>query len=536
MTDTSLSAAPVSPSQAAAYVILAICLYLVVRKRRIQCLANPRRLPYPPGPRPYPVIGNMLDIAKINETTTYQHLADTYGDLVFLSALGRHILVLNSFETAKELLDKRSVNYSDRPQSTMSHELLGWDFSFAHMPYGDRWRTHRRLFHDQFQQSIAPAYWPIQQREAHALLRRLLHSPEKLDYHLRHNIAAVIMDITYGITIADHDDQYITMAEKALEGAGQAASPGAFLVDIIPFLKYVPEWVPGASFKRKAREWRRAVLQMRDAPFATTLQNMRNGTSTPCFVSTLLEEYEMKGGRQDSTEAIKDCAGMVFAAAAESTVSTLASFILAVLTHPEVQSKAQEEIDRVVGNGRLPDFSDRSELPYIDAILKEVLRWNPVAPLGLPHMATQHDQYNGYFIPAGTIVVGNTWRILNDPKLFPNPRHFDPGRFLGKHNTGDYQCILLTETLSSAFGYGRRVCPGRQVGEAQVWISIACILSVFTIAPALDSAGLPIEVKPAFSSQGMIWCAHHPSPFKFSMKPRNEFSLSLVEQTTELTL
>jgi hypothetical protein len=125
------------------------------------------------------------------------------------------------------------------------------------------------------------------------------------------NAAAVTMSITYGIDIEDKEDRYIAMAERALEGVGQAASPGAFLVDLLPWRKLSSslllmwsihmefyhsqicpvrlftitaysstypykhsEWVPGASFKRKAREWHAAVMQMKDAPFATVVHEM----------------------------------------------------------------------------------------------------------------------------------------------------------------------------------------------------------------------------------------------------------------------
>ena len=141
---------------------------------------------------------------------------------------------------------------------------------------------------------------------------------------------------------------------------------------------------------------------------------------------------------------------------------------------------------------------------------------------GLPHMVTRDDEFNGYFIPVGTTVVGNSWfvltcltrttttyqrrrRILHDPKAWPEPERFIPERFMGEGDKGDLQHLSPTEKLSSAFGYGRRFCPGRHMGDAQVWISIASILSVFDIRPALDDNGRPIEVKPKFTTLGMIW-------------------------------
>ncbi|KAF8908212.1 cytochrome P450 [Gymnopilus junonius] len=501
----------------------------LLRRRRAQQLANSKGLPHPPGPNPLPIVGNLFDLARGNETGIYERLAKEYGELVFLSALGKHVLVVNSFQAATELFDKRSAIYSDRAQAVMSHELMGWDFSFAHMRYGERWKKHRRVFHRQFQQAIAPAYWSIQRREAHALLRRLLHSPENLDYHLRHNAAAVIMSVTYGITIAFTGDHYIRLAEKALEGMAAAARPGAFLVDFVPFLKHIPDWVPGTSFKRKAQEWRAAVTGMKDAPFATVVNDMKDGKATPSFVCNLLNELDVKEGVDDDIETIKNCAGLTYAAGAESTVSTLASFILAIVLYPEVQAKAQDELDRVVGRDRLPDFSDRPSLPYISAIIKEVLRWNPVAPLGFPHMSTQGDELNGYFIPAGTIVIGHSRAILNDPIVFPEPRRFNPDRFMSEQDKcpNSNRHLSPTDPLSASFGYGRRFCPGRYVGEAQVWISVACILSSFNIGPALDEMGLPIEVTPGFTT-GMI-C--HPLPFRFSMKPRGESAKVLIQQT-----
>ena len=114
--------------------------------------------------------------------------------------------------------------------------------------------------------------------------------------------------------------------------------------------------------------------------------------------------------------------------------------------------RAQEELDRVVGKRRLPDFSDRENLPYIDAVVKELFRWNPTLPVGIPYRVTQDDVYRGYFIPAGATVMQNAWAIFRDPKIYPDPETFNPDRFL-KDGKIDPSVFNPEDRI---FGAGRR--------------------------------------------------------------------------------
>ena len=114
--------------------------------------------------------------------------------------------------------------------------------------------------------------------------------------------------------------------------------------------------------------------------------------------------------------------------------------------------KAQDELDRVVGKGELPKFSDKDNLPYIGALVKEVLRWNPPSPISIPTRSMQDDVYRGYLIPAGATVIQNVWAIFRDPNIYPDPETFNPDRFLkdGKINP------LVFDPEERAFGAGRR--------------------------------------------------------------------------------
>ena len=80
-----------------------------------------------------------------------------------------------------------------------------------------------------------------------------------------------------------------------------------------------------------------------------------------------------------------------------------------MVTYPDVQRKAQEELDRVIGREQLPDFSHRDSLPYVNAVMKECSRWHTVLLLGIPHRAIQDDYYNGFLIPAGSVLIANAW-------------------------------------------------------------------------------------------------------------------------------
>ena len=87
---------------------------------------------------------------------------------------------------------------------------------------------------------------------------------------------------------------------------------------------------------------------------------------------------------------------------------------------PEVQRKAQEEIDRVVGKGHLHSCSDREELPYINAIIKAATRWWPMAPMGFPHTATETFYHEGMRILKGAYLLPAVWWFLHGPKVYSN--------------------------------------------------------------------------------------------------------------------
>ncbi|KAJ7601433.1 cytochrome P450, partial [Mycena polygramma] len=149
-------------------------------------------------------------------------------------------------------------------------------------------------------------------------------------------------------------------------------------------------------------------------------------------------------------------------------VATLSTFFLAMALHPEIQAAAQAEIDEVL-DGRLPRLCDRASLPYVECVMREVLRWNPAVPLGLPHLLNRDDVYKDYLVPSGSIVMVNEWSILRDPDVFPSPEQFQPGRFLNNERA--------VEVARSIFGFGRRVCPGIHFAEASIFIAIATALS-----------------------------------------------------------
>ncbi|CDO78259.1 hypothetical protein BN946_scf184491.g4 [Trametes cinnabarina] len=178
----------------------------------------------------------------------------------------------------------------------------------------------------------------------------------------------------------------------------------------------------------------------------------------------------------DLDEFVKNCCGVVYSAGADTTAAALRNFTLAMMVYPDVQRKAQEELDHVVGRDRLPTFDDRARLSYTSKIMKESLRWKAVSPLGVPHATLDEDEYHGASIPSGTTVLANI------------------------------------------------ICPGRFFAEDSLFLTIASMLHIFSIAPP-EGASAEDILRGVKWSSGLV---SHPTTFPLKLTPRFEGAPSIV--------
>ncbi|KAF9458365.1 cytochrome P450 [Collybia nuda] len=503
-----------SPLTVFAITAFLLFLYRAFRKRT--------GLPLPPGPKGYPIIGNVFDMPREFAWMEYDKWFKIYGDMVYFKVFGQGFLVLGSLTRTNDILEKRSTNYSDRPPMPMLRDLMGWDTNLGFLHYGPWWRRHRRAFHQHFHVGTVHKYHHIQLAEAHSLIRRLYANPENFMYHLRHAFAAMIMDVTYGIKVSEANDPYVTTAEEALHGMSQAAVQGRFLVDVLPILKYIPSWMPGAGFKRDAAEWKKLTLSMAQKPFKHVKEALREGKAVPSVAAALIEAlpHEDDARRTEEEKIAQAAAAVAYVGGADTTVSAAQFFFLAMAMYPNVQRRAQAEIDSIIGSNRLPNFHDRESLPYVNALIKETMRWQPASPAGTVHVCSNDDEYNGYIIPKSTIVIGNTWTILHDPEVYPLPEEFIPERWL---KDGKLDPDAQNPSVA-AFGYGRRICPGRYFSDASLYAIISFVLSVYTISPPVDNRGNTVRLKAEVTS-GMLSA---PAPFECQIKPRSNAAEALI--------
>ncbi|KAJ6553619.1 cytochrome P450 [Mycena vulgaris] len=463
--------------------------------------------PLPPGPRKLPLVGNLFSM-PFHSDKKYD------SDVIHLSAMGTSIVVLSSLEAAEDLLDKRSAIYSDRPRGHML-ELMGGTFM----------RAQRRHFYPELNAVSARRFRSLEIQQAHDLLRRMLENPDAYDEHFEYVFGGIMMTMAYGLDTLPHDDPYVNLAHITLHVLSHAAVPGRFLIDVIPALKHVPSWFPGAAFKRKAAEWKELVQEMVDQPFAASKDAMANGIERPSFITSRLlsRDGRTKTSLESQERDIKEVAATIYATGTNTTRATLLMFLRAMLVNPTAQKKAQQEIDVAIRPGHPPGFEDEDRLPYVTAVVKEIMRMWPVAPIAVPHAVTKDDIYRGYRIPAGSVVIANSWAMLHDESVYPEPHTFKPERFLldGKLNPS------VRDPVDIIFGFGRRSCPGRYMGLDSVRVMIASMLAVFNINKPIGEDGKVVEPPPGHISELVVVAV----PFKCSIKPRSGYTAELIRST-----
>ncbi|KJA16392.1 hypothetical protein HYPSUDRAFT_71398 [Hypholoma sublateritium FD-334 SS-4] len=460
----------------------------------------------PPGPKPWPIIGNLLDFPMRDAAQVYvDWAAKCNSNIVHASAFGSHTLILNKREDAIELLENRSRKYSNRPYNPII-DMVGWQGNVALMQYGNFWRLHKKICQQSLRQEAAPLYNPVQLDKMKLFLRNLLETPEDFERHNKLFSVGIPLGTMYGYDVQGVDDPCVEAADESAFLAVRLLLPGGSILSVFPILRHIPAWFPGAVSRRiaeKARDLTQITMQV---PMENLKKRMAEGPVAPSLVSTFLQERNSAANLSEREEEIvANVAYTVYGG----------TFFHLIATHPEVQKRAQEELDRIVGSSRLPVFEDREQLPYIEAIYREVLRWQPPLSLCIPHILSEDDYYKGYFIPKGTAVFANLWAMTHDEEVYKNPHKFVPERFL------DANGALTKDDRVLAYGFGRRICVGKHVASSSMWLLMASILATFNLGKAQDEHGKDIPINDEYTDANGGFMQHKVH-FHCSIKPRSD--------------
>lgn len=451
----------------------------------------------PPGPLPLPFIGNKFDIPNSKPWLQFEQWGKKYGP-IFTIWIGRKpTLVISDPQVAVDLMEKRSAKYSSRPRMVVMGEVYNGNSSILTQPYNKNWSVRRKLLHQALSPKALELYKPTQEAEAARLCYALIENPSGWEKELERFTSSVVFCVAYGHRIDSLDARIISDRFRFMHNMASLNVPGKYLAETFPLLAQVPMAL--APWKREVRamgdeeaQANMALLQMVKDDIAAAKKQARPETIPNSLCKILLELRENEPVPL-SERHFSYIPASLFGAGSDTTASTLCSAFLALVTHQHVLTAAQKELDTTVGFQRMPAFTDRSELPYIRALCKEVLRWRPVAVLGgTPHATTEDDVYKGFNIPSGTTILGNSWAINLNEEYYPQPHVFDPVRFLAAEElkvTGiDMQPYSSrrshpSKSGHSSFGWGRRICPGGDLAVNSLFIALARLLWAYDILP-----------------------------------------------------
>ncbi|KAF4616877.1 hypothetical protein D9613_008925 [Agrocybe pediades] len=469
----------------------------------------------PPGPTGKLFSGVKSQLPSSEPWKTYRAWSKQYASkIISFRVYNKIYVVLNDTASVGALLQARANIYSDRPFLWMFNVICARGKAIFNISSLDpRHRIYRRLLQQGLGTRATRDAWQTMKSQTDFLLDGFEKDPEKWREHIRRNAAGIIMKLAFGYEVNGLDDPFVKIADETSKISGWVSTPGRWIVERFPFLRHFPSFLPGMQWKRQGLEWRDKLEYLSDIPHRWVKEQMVHGHYDESFTSRLLVGDGSSPANPEYEDIIKWCAAGLYAGAADTIVSAMISFVLLMALHPEIQSKAQSEIERAFpdytwvkdqssSNSNLPNPDEVRKLEYLDAIFKEVLRYAPVGNLALPHRVTEDDEYRGYSIPKGATVIGNVWALMHDSEVYPDPYTFNPERFiqtLERDNSSTGKYLPQPDPRQFAFGFGKRVCPGSHFAESTILLTMAAILARFKIKKtSLDEC--PVEFTTGITS------------------------------------
>jgi cytochrome P450 len=428
----------------------------------------------PPGPPSWPIIGH-LHLIKVPVHRTLQKFSYTYGPIFSLKFGSHPVIVVSSPQLLEECFSKNDIVFANRPHLLVGKHLGYNDTGLAFAAYGPHWRNLRRVTTLKFfSTNRLNAFQHLRREEAVYLVKDLFNAsrsaPAKVE--MKDRLLALsfnsVMRMATGKRYFGTDVENFEEAEKfrgiicdIFEASG-AGNPN----DFIKFLRWID--FKGSEKKFKSLQERtdfflqKILDEIRDQRKAT-------GVVGQTLMDELLDFQEAEPAHYTDT-LIKANISTILLAGTDTSSSNTEWALALLFNHPEVLKKAKEEIETNIGYDRFVEESDMSKLPYVQCIVNESLRIQPVSPLLCPHLSSEDCVIGGYHIARGTMLLPNAWALNRDPKVWDDPTSFKPERFQGT-KIGAYQFM--------PFGMGRRQCPGNTLANRVVNHSLAALIQCF---------------------------------------------------------
>ncbi|KAF8189911.1 cytochrome P450 [Mycena galopus ATCC 62051] len=296
--------------------------------------------------------------------------------------------------------------------------------------------------------------------------------------------------------------------------------PGAHTpVDLVPALKYLPErWAPWRAACRRSKS-EMAALHLEHSRAAAEAKHRNDEPESFMYSISQL------GLPQKEYDAFSYTGFTLVEAGSDTSAAYLLSLVLILAAYPEHQERARREIEAVVGTARLPELGDFKDMPFIDALIKEVIRIRPTFPTGVPHFTTEDILARNYVVPKNTTIILNTYSVFHNPEIFEDPEVFDPERFMqSEHGTRLGMDTDLRDNLS--FGAGRRICPGQHVARTTMQLTTMRLIWAFSFSSAVDpQTERPIGRDLDFYNHEFVVM---PYPFKCRIEPRRSEQRDIV--------
>ncbi|KAG0708129.1 cytochrome P450 [Suillus ampliporus] len=448
----------------------AACLGIIGVIARV-CLAKSKSgFPLPPSPPTWRLRGHF--IPPRNSFLTIGEWIEQHGPLITIRSRLENIVIIGRYKAAVDIMENQGKSLADRPRLIAAGEIFRGGLSIVFEPFGEKVRRMRRAVHTHLQPKAAETYQPLQMSHAKKTILDILDDPHNFQNHVTTYAATTIMKVAYGKTTpTSATDPEVIEGNYLIRIAGQVIRPGAYLVDSIPWLKYLP-WY-GLDLKRGFEMSKKLDMSQLNRVKEQMQSNVDIG---PSFAKYMLESGDLYGLTETEIAAI---AGSFFVAGFTTTAMAVCTVLMAAACFPGEQAIVQAELDAVIGRHRAPTFADQESLPRLHAFISEALRWRAVSTNGVAHRTTKDviwASIENYCIPAGTTVFGNHWAISRDPEVYPEPDAFKPQRWI------DDEGRLRDDLRNFVYGFGRRVCPGQHVANGSIFINSILILWAFRLA------------------------------------------------------